>query len=84
LLDRDDGEVGFIQSIRLYDNLARFSNKFQSNGQRITKIVAMHHHIISVPDTGYTNVIGTLRVLPRRSQAHRLAFCRTYTYQHDF
>ncbi len=24
----------------------------------VTKIVAMHHHLIAIPDTGYTNVVG--------------------------
>jgi 3',5'-cyclic AMP phosphodiesterase CpdA len=56
--DRDDGEVGYRQNLWLNDNLARVNNKFQNNGQRITKIVAIHHHLISVPDTGYTNVVG--------------------------
>ena len=56
--DRDDGEVGYRQNLWLNDNLARFNNRIQSNGQRITKMVAMHHHLISVPDTGYTNVVG--------------------------
>ena len=56
--DRDDGEIGYRQNLWLNDNLARYNNRFQNNGQRITKIVAMHHHLISIPDTGYTNVVG--------------------------
>jgi 3',5'-cyclic AMP phosphodiesterase CpdA len=56
--DKDEGEVGSRQNLWLNDNLARFNNRFQSDGQRITKIVAMHHHLISIPDTGYTSVVG--------------------------
>jgi Icc protein len=56
--DKDEGEVGYRQNLWLNDSLAEYNNRFQSNGQRITKIVAMHHHLISIPDTGYTNVVG--------------------------
>ncbi|HEY7573056.1 MAG TPA: metallophosphoesterase [Nitrososphaeraceae archaeon] len=55
--DKDEGEVGYRQNLWLNDNLTRFNNRL-SNGQRIIKIVAMHHHLISIPDTGYTSVVG--------------------------
>lgn len=42
--DRDDGEVGHRQNLWLEDTLAKHKNH--------TKIVAIHHHIIPVPDTG--------------------------------
>ena len=49
--DRDEGEVGHRQSIWMEDTLGKYNN-FK------TKIVAMHHHLIAIPDTGYTNVVG--------------------------
>lgn len=42
--DRDDGEVGHRQNLWLESTLARYENRL--------KIVAIHHHIIPVPDTG--------------------------------
>lgn len=42
--DRDDGEVGHRQNLWLERTLEKFKDKM--------KIVAMHHHIIPVPDTG--------------------------------
>ena len=42
--DRDDGEVGHRQNLWLERTLEKYSNKF--------RIVALHHHIIPVPDTG--------------------------------
>ena len=42
--DRDDGEVGHRQNLWLENVLKKHSEK--------TKIVAIHHHIIPVPDTG--------------------------------
>jgi len=42
--DRDDGEVGHRQNLWLENTLERYKNK--------VKIVAIHHHIIPVPDTG--------------------------------
>jgi 3',5'-cyclic AMP phosphodiesterase CpdA len=49
--DRDEGEVGHRQSIWMEDTLGKYNN-FK------TKIVAMHHHLIAIPDTGYANVVG--------------------------
>jgi len=42
--DRDDGEVGHRQNLWLESTLKKHKNH--------TKIVAIHHHIIPVPDTG--------------------------------
>lgn len=42
--DRDDGEVGHRQNIWLERTLKRFEDKI--------KIVAIHHHVVPVPDTG--------------------------------
>jgi len=42
--DRDDGEVGHQQTLWLEHTLKKYENKF--------KIVAMHHHLIGIPDTG--------------------------------
>lgn len=42
--DRDDGEVGYRQNIWLEKTLKGHEGK--------TKIVAIHHHVVPVPDTG--------------------------------
>ena len=42
--DRDDGEVGYRQNIWLERTMKKYKNKI--------KIVAMHHHLIAIPDTG--------------------------------
>lgn len=46
--DRDEGEIGYRQLVWLQKTLSKYENK--------KKIVAMHHHVIPVPDTG-TDVI---------------------------
>jgi 3',5'-cyclic AMP phosphodiesterase CpdA len=59
--DRDEGEVGHRQNLWLDSILKKYNNICQTNGNtdiQITKIVAMHHHLIAIPDTGYTNVVG--------------------------
>jgi Icc protein len=42
--DRDDGEVGHRQNLWLEDTLEKYKDR--------VKIVALHHHIVPVPDTG--------------------------------
>ncbi len=42
--DRDDGEVGHRQNLWLERTLKKFEDR--------VKIVAIHHHVIPVPDTG--------------------------------
>jgi Icc protein len=50
--DRDEGEVGHRQNLWIEETLSKYNVK--------TKIVAMHHHLIAIPDTGYANVVGIL------------------------
>jgi 3',5'-cyclic AMP phosphodiesterase CpdA len=47
--DRDEGEVGYRQNLWLARTLSKYTDK--------TKIIAMHHHLISVPDTGSDRII---------------------------
>ncbi len=58
--DRDEGEVGHGQNLWLYQSLKKYddSYRYYNKDRQIKKIVAMHHHLISIPDTGYTNVVG--------------------------
>jgi 3',5'-cyclic AMP phosphodiesterase CpdA len=49
--DRDEGEVGHRQNLWLEKAL---SNEKYEN---LTKIVAMHHHLIGVPDTGTDKIV---------------------------
>ena len=42
--DRDEGEVGYRQTLWLERTMKKFQNK--------TTILAMHHHLIGIPDTG--------------------------------
>lgn len=59
--DRDEGEVGHRQNLWLNNILKKYDNSYQHNDdnpRQIKKIVAMHHHLIVIPDTGYTNVVG--------------------------
>ena len=42
--DRDDGEVGYRQTLWLERTIKKFQDK--------TTILAMHHHLIGIPDTG--------------------------------
>ena len=42
--DRNEGEVGYRQNLWLEDSLKKYAGR--------TVLVAMHHHLIDVPDTG--------------------------------
>lgn len=42
--DRNDGEVGYRQNLWLEKTMKRYADR--------VKIVAMHHHLIPIPDTG--------------------------------
>ncbi|HIE46956.1 MAG TPA: metallophosphoesterase [Nitrosopumilus sp.] len=42
--DRDEGEVGYRQNLWLERTMKKYKDKI--------KIVAMHHHLIAIPDTG--------------------------------
>jgi 3',5'-cyclic-AMP phosphodiesterase len=50
--DRDEGKVGHRQNIWMEEVLRKHNKK--------TKIVVIHHHLISIPDTGHANVVGIL------------------------
>jgi Icc protein len=62
--DRDEGEIGHRQNLwlnktlRIYNENNKTADGHHSSNNRIKKIVAMHHHLIAIPDTGYTNVVG--------------------------
>lgn len=47
--DRDEGEVGYRQNLWMEKTLAKYEGK--------VKVVAMHHHLIGVPDTGTDKII---------------------------
>ncbi len=47
--DRDEGEVGYRQNKWMNATLSRYDGK--------TKIIAMHHHLIGIPDTGTDKII---------------------------
>ncbi len=47
--DRDEGEVGYRQNKWMFTTLSQYDGK--------TKIVAMHHHLIGIPDTGTDKII---------------------------
>jgi len=46
--DRDEGEVGYRQNLWLERTMIKYKNKI--------KILAMHHHLIGVPDSGSDRV----------------------------
>lgn len=60
--DRDEGEVGIKQNLWLNKTLKKYKNHKddinKNNNKQLVKIIAMHHHLIAIPDTGYTNVVG--------------------------
>lgn len=56
--DRDEGEVGHRQIFWMEKTLSKYSEEIR--GRKRVKIVAMHHHLIAIPDTGYTNLVGVL------------------------
>jgi 3',5'-cyclic-AMP phosphodiesterase len=47
--DRDEGEVGYRQNKWMIETLSKYHNKM--------KIIAMHHHLIGIPDTGTDKII---------------------------
>jgi 3',5'-cyclic-AMP phosphodiesterase len=50
--DRDEGEVGNRQNLWLQKTLNNYKYK-----SKTTKIIAMHHHLIGIPDTGTDKII---------------------------
>ncbi|MEW5840424.1 metallophosphoesterase [Nitrososphaera sp.] len=47
--DRDEGEVGYRQNMWMKKTLAKYDDK--------VKIVAMHHHLVGIPDTGTDKIL---------------------------
>jgi 3',5'-cyclic-AMP phosphodiesterase len=67
--DRDEGEVGHRQNLWLEKILG--DEKYK----KMTKIVAMHHHLIGVPDTGTDKiVIVDAGDILRTCLQHKVAF----------
>ena len=56
--DRDEGEVGHRQILWMEKTMSNYSEEIR--GRKRVKIVAMHHHLVAIPDTGYTNLVGVL------------------------
>jgi 3',5'-cyclic-AMP phosphodiesterase len=57
--DRDEGEVGYRQNLWMENSLRKYGNdnaKDKKNKKKI-KIIAMHHHLIAIPDTGTDKII---------------------------
>ena len=70
--DRDEGEVGYRQNLWMENTLRKYGNDNNANGKKkVIKIIAMHHHLIAIPDTGTDKIIivdagDTLRVVFNR------------------
>jgi 3',5'-cyclic-AMP phosphodiesterase len=56
--DRDEGEIGNKQLTWMEESLSGYTESNDKGLDQRIKIVAMHHHLIAIPDTGYTNVVG--------------------------
>jgi 3',5'-cyclic AMP phosphodiesterase CpdA len=54
--DRDEGEVGYRQNLWIENTLRKYNNNNDNNKDKI-KIIAMHHHLIGIPDTGTDKII---------------------------
>ncbi|HKG88418.1 MAG TPA: metallophosphoesterase family protein [Nitrososphaeraceae archaeon] len=54
--DRDEGEVGYRQNLWMENTLGKYGNDNDDNNKKI-KIIAMHHHLIGIPDTGTDKII---------------------------
>jgi Icc protein len=53
--DRDEGEVGYRQNLWIENTLRKYHNSDNNNSK--IKSVAMHHHLIGIPDTGTDKII---------------------------
>jgi Icc protein len=56
--DRDEGEIGNKQILWMEQTLSSYGGSDDKGLDERVKIVCMHHHLIAIPDTGYTNVVG--------------------------
>jgi 3',5'-cyclic-AMP phosphodiesterase len=54
--DRDEGEVGYRQNLWMENTLEKYGNG-NNKKKKKTKIIAMHHHLIGIPDTGTDKII---------------------------
>jgi 3',5'-cyclic-AMP phosphodiesterase len=54
--DRDEGEVGYRQNLWMENTLSKYNDN-DNNEQKRIKIIAMHHHLIGIPDTGTDKII---------------------------
>ena len=55
--DRDEGEVGYRQNLWVKSTLGKDHNDNNKKKKKKIKIVAMHHHLIGIPDTGTDKII---------------------------
>jgi 3',5'-cyclic-AMP phosphodiesterase len=61
--DRDEGEAGYSQNLWMENTLRKYGND-NNNGKKKIKIIAMHHHLIAIPDTGTDKIIIVDAVIP--------------------
>jgi len=54
--DRDEGEVGYRQNLWMEITLGKY-NSNNDNWKKKIKIIAMHHYLIGIPDTGTDKII---------------------------
>jgi 3',5'-cyclic-AMP phosphodiesterase len=54
--DRDEGEVGYRQILWMESTLGKYNNN-DDNCKKKINIIAMHHHLIGIPDTGTDKII---------------------------
>jgi 3',5'-cyclic-AMP phosphodiesterase len=54
--DRDEGEVGYRQNLWMESTLGKYNDN-DDNRKKKMKIIAMHHHLIGIPDTGTDKII---------------------------
>ena len=56
--DRDEGEVGYRQNLWMENTLGKYGNDSNNDSmKKKIKIIAMHHHLIAIPDTGTDKII---------------------------
>jgi 3',5'-cyclic-AMP phosphodiesterase len=83
--DRDEGEVGYRQNLWMENSLGKYNdndnntNKEMNKKNKKIKTVAMHHHLIGIPDTDTDKIVivdagDTLRVCLQSSVD--LGICR--------
>ncbi|HYZ49796.1 MAG TPA: metallophosphoesterase, partial [Nitrososphaeraceae archaeon] len=55
--DRDEGEVGYRQNLWMENALRKYNDNIDDKKKKKIKIIAMHHHLIGIPDTGTDKII---------------------------